>query len=254
MQNGTSASRRLDRRIGDCDARGEARSPSFAADRVPCHRLCLQGMTRRHVYSVVALALLALTGLALFLPARTPTLHFVDPDRVAELELEMWQAYYAKQKPRLFSLLVTTLREQYGYSRFAATKSAFYLARGAARFADMHGDYEARVLPDLEHGYALLQRWTGAPFDPVAVARSELAWWVARRNPAQNSAENVGRLIGEEYVALYGAACDREGAADAGLLRARAGKLRDSGGAHADWPKVGALLHQSYRALARALR
>jgi hypothetical protein len=213
-----------------------------------------RGMTGKKLVLLFAIALLAWVSFALFLPARAPALRFVDPDRIAQLELEMWQAYYAKDKPRLFSLLVVTLREQYGYSRFDATQDAFYLARAAARFSDLRGDYAARVLPDLERGYALLQRWTGAAFDPNTVARAELAWWVARRDPALNSADNVGRLIGEEYVALYGTACDREGARQAGILRARAGKLRDAGGAHADWPAIFALLRESYRALDRALR
>ena len=37
-----------------------------------------------------------------------------DPDRLAILELRMWKAYYRRQGPRLFGLLVMTLREQGG--------------------------------------------------------------------------------------------------------------------------------------------
>lgn len=198
-------------------------------------------------------ALSATLGVVLLAPARAPSLRFADPDRVAELELAMWQAYYAKQKLQLFTLLVSALRLQYGYSRLEATEEGFYLTRAAAHFGDLRGNYDAEVLPDLVRGYSLLQRATGAAFDPEKVARAELAWWVARRDPRANGADNVGRLIGEEYLALYGPSCAREDAMRAGLLRAQAGKLRDAGGAGADWPRVGALLHESYRALARAL-
>ena len=51
------------------------------------------------------------------------------------------------------------------------------------------------VLPDLEHAYAIAKDWTGATYDPSAVARAELAWWIARRDPAARSPENVGALI-----------------------------------------------------------
>lgn len=68
---------------------------------------------------------------------------------VARLEVEMWQAYYGKQRLSLFTLLVTTLREQYGYSWARATQASLYLARAASRFGDMRGDYDT-VLPDLQ--------------------------------------------------------------------------------------------------------
>ena len=86
-----------------------------------------------------------------------------------------------------------------------------------------------------------------AGFDPHAVARAELAWWVARRDPRQSSAENVGRLIAEEYSLLYEAPIER--VARAALLRAEAGRLRDEGAPRPDWEQVGSLLRESYRAL-----
>jgi hypothetical protein len=41
---------------------------------------------------------------------------------------------------------------------------------------------------------------------------------------------------------------------EASTLRARAGKLRDDGGAQANWATVSDLLHQSYRALHAAVQ
>jgi hypothetical protein len=114
----------------------------------------------------------------------------------------------------------------------------------------MRGGYDA-VLPDLEQGFDTVRRWTGASFDVHAVARAELAWWVARRIPGEDAPENVGRLISEQYSAFYGvrgAGFDR-----AGLLRAKAAALRDAGGAGADWATIGKMLHESYAALSDAL-
>ncbi len=70
---------------------------------------------------------------------------------------------------------------------------------------------------------------------------------MARRDPRQNSAENVGRLIADEYSLLYEAPVER--VARAALLRAEAARLRDEGAPRPDWEQVGSLLRESYRAL-----
>jgi hypothetical protein len=174
-----------------------------------------------------------------------------DPDRVAELEVDMWQAYYTKANVRLFRDLVILLREQYRYTWARAGVAGFHLARAAARFGNMRADYE-QVIPDLTAAYAIARDWTGAGFDPAAAARAELEWWVARRVPGRDSAEEVGRLIAEEYAILYEAPIEQ--VAEGGLLRARAARLRDAGGERADWPAVSGILRDSYRTLAAGLR
>jgi hypothetical protein len=169
-----------------------------------------------------------------------------DPARMAELETGMWQAYYAKERVHLFRLLVTMLHEQYHYSWAIALREGFYLARAAARFGDLRDHYEI-VLPDLERAYTTARDWTHARFDPTAVARAELSWWVARRFPGQNSAEHVGRLMAAEYALLYEAPIDR--VANAALLRAEAGRLRDDTARQPDWNEIQSLLLASYRSL-----
>ena len=98
--------------------------------------------------------------------------------------------------------------------------------------------------------YTTARDWTNATFDPAAVARAELAWWVARRNPGQNSPEQVGGLIADENALLYNVS--RSQVLRPSILRARAGRLRDDGGDEADWKAVSDLLHQSYRELRAA--
>jgi hypothetical protein len=142
------------------------------------------------------------------------------------------------------------LREQYRYSWATATLEAFHLARAAATFGDLKGNYEA-VLPDLEAAYGKVRSWTDASFDPRAVARAELAWWVARRVPGQNSPEQIGRLIADEYALLY--ETSPENVAAAALLRAQAAAMRDAQAAHPDWPAIRRLLRASYDELMAAL-
>jgi hypothetical protein len=204
---------------------------------------------RQVIAGVLAVTVLGLVVLV-YPPPGPRSMRVFDPDRTAALELDMWQAYYQKENVRLFRGLVTLLHEQYRYSWGKATSAGFYLARAAATFAKARDGYE-RVLPDLERAYTIARDWTGAGFDPAAVSRAELAWWVARRIPGQNSPEQVGALIAEEYALLYDV--PRERVMTAAVLRARAGRLRDDGGDHADWPTVSRLLFESYRELHTAL-
>ena len=198
------------------------------------------------VFVVVAIALVV----ALVPPPGPRSIRTFEPVRLADLELRMWQAYYAKQNVRLFGLLVTLLREQYRYSWATAAREAFHLARAAATFGNARSNYEV-VLPDLEAAYGKARDWLQARFDSNAVARSELAWWVARRIPGENSPEQIGGLIADEYALLY--EVPRESVLKAALLRAEAAALRDSQAAQPDWGRIRRLLMDSYVALAAAV-
>jgi hypothetical protein len=199
---------------------------------------------------VLAIVVAFAAAFALTPPRGPRSMRQFEPARLASLEVRMWQAYYAKERARLFALLVTMLHEQYRYSWATAAVEGFHLARAAATFADMRGGYEA-VLPDLEAAYAQTRSWTNAAFDPRAVARAELAWWVARRTPGQNSAEQIGALIAQEYALLY--ETTPENVAEPAFLRARAAALRDQQAASPDWDTIGRLLRASYDELLHAL-
>ena len=183
-------------------------------------------------------------------PGGPRSLKRFDPIRMADFELRMWQAYYEKDRARLFVLLVSTLREQYRYSWAVATIEGFHLARAAGRFSELESNYDA-VLPDLEAAYSRARTWLGAGFDPASVARAELAWWVARRTPGRNSAAMVGDLIADEYALLY--ETSRDLVVLPAQLRAEAAALRDANAANPEWDAIGRLLQQSYAALSRAL-
>lgn len=105
-------------------------------------------------------------------PSGERTLRRFDSNRMACLELQMWKAYYAKERLRLFGLLVTMLHEPYRYSWAVATAEGFHLARAAVTSAKAKDHYE-RVLPDLTEGYSTAKNWLHAGFDPAAVARAE---------------------------------------------------------------------------------
>jgi len=198
----------------------------------------------------LAIALAFVAAFALTPPSGPRSMRQFNPSRLADLEVRMWQAYYAKERVRLFSLLVTMLREQHHYSWGVAATEGFHLARAAATFGDLRTNYDV-VLPDLESAYAIARSWTSAGFDPRVVAKAELAWWVARRIPGQNSPEQVGALIADAYAALY--ETTRARVETAALLRAQAAALRDAEAGQPDWIRIGVLLQASYRELFSAL-
>jgi hypothetical protein len=207
---------------------------------------------RRKIVAIIFLLGIgaAVWGLGIQVPSGPRSARAFDPDRLADLEVDMWRAYYEKENVALFRSLLVALREQFRYPWSKAARAGYHLARAAADFGKASNNYE-RVLPDLEKAYAISRDWTGAGFDPDQVARAELAWWVARREPSQRDPANVGRLIGVVYARFYELPEDK--VREAGLLRARAADLRDRGGVNPNWPEVSRLLHESYRSLRAAL-
>lgn len=205
---------------------------------------------RRWLFFAVPFLTVLIYAGCFVVPAGPRSLRAFDPVRTADLELDMWKAYYDERNLRLFTDLVILTHEQNRYPWSKAARASFYLARAASTFAKARDNYE-RVLPDLETAYRIARDWTHAGFDPAAVAKAELAWWVARRVPGQNSPEQVGGLIADLNALLY--EVPREKVLEASILRARAGRLRDEGGQHADWTSVTALLRQSYQSLHAAV-
>jgi hypothetical protein len=181
-----------------------------------------------------------------------------NPDRLADLEMGMWKAYYRRQPARLFGILIQGLREQAHASWPRALAAAFFLTKGAAGFARATGDYE-RFAPDIARGYRLL----GLPpdVDAVEVGRRELRWWVVRREIGLAAGAAAGEAITRLYATIY--AMPESQVAEAGRLRGEAAEVRDRGASTdpdgptarglAYWPEVARLLRDSYRALHAAL-
>jgi hypothetical protein len=208
-------------------------------------------MRRKIVAFILLLAAgAAVWGLGIQTPPGPRSARTFDPDRLADLEVDMWRAYYEKENVALFRALLIALREQFHYPWSKAGRAGYHLARAAADFGKAHDNYE-RVLPDLEKAYSISRDWTGAGFDPAQVARAELAWWVARREPGQRDPANVGKLIAVVYARFY--EVPEEKVREAGLLRAQAADLHDRGGVNPNWGEVRRLLHESYRSLRAAL-
>lgn len=89
---------------------------------------------RRWILGVGALLTAALVYAGCFATPPGPrSIAAFDPDRTAALDLDMWQAYYAKRNVRLFRGLVTLLHAQ---NRYPWSKAA-----RAGRLRDDGGDH-----------------------------------------------------------------------------------------------------------------
>lgn len=170
-----------------------------------------------------------------------------DPEVVAASETRMWQAYYTGNKEALGLELVTLMREQFGLSYGTAVELMYVLGKATMTFGAARGDYEAAVLPGLITFYTRVAEISGGTWDPEMAARAELAWWVARRTPGEDSAEQVGAKIAALYTIIYGSTNPE--IERAGLLRAQAAVLRDEGKKNADWVAIEGILVESYTAL-----
>ena len=170
----------------------------------------------------------------------------------------MWKAYYRREGPLLFRLLVRANREQAGVGWFRAILGAFWLTSAAVRFGRSKGDYD-RYAPAIARAY----RWLRLPasVDAAEVARRELRWWVVRREIGLGAGEAAGDAITALYAAIY--RVPEAAVAEAGRLRGHAAEVRDrKAGADPDgpagpgagyWPEVGRLLQASYRSLYAAV-
>ena len=101
-------------------------------------------LTRRRLVLLSGglLAVAAFHRVAIHTPPGPRSLKAFDPDRMAELEVGMWQAYYRRERLRLFALLVTIFHEQYRYTWSRACGAGFHLARAASAFGDARSGYE----------------------------------------------------------------------------------------------------------------
>jgi len=211
---------------------------------------------RMLIYAFLLLVLLIVAGgagVAWYVGVHDRGMNFdFDPARVAGSETRMWQCYYSGRGQEMGMEMIALMREQFGVSLKTAYEVCEPMARGAMAFHGNGGGSGDKILPFLEQSYARLAQACGRDWDAHALAEAELAWWVARRTPGEDSPEQVGALIAGLYGLMYGSM--NEDIERAGLLRAQAAALRDEGRDNADWAGVEALLVDSYTALRAGIR
>ena len=215
---------------------------------------------KKRVLLICVLVLFAISAWVLYdlYAPRTAHLREFDADEVARLETAMWRSYYEKERVQLFNQLSKLLRTQYDMPLIRSNQVAYYAANAAFVFKEgkQRADYE-EALPDLVKFYQSLRNISDIPFDADRAARLELEWWIIHRERAKHPPGDLAHALAELQAEIYRIPIER--LQEHGRLRAEAMTIRDTkadtgGVTEADWAKIDELLHQSWRALADAVK
>jgi hypothetical protein len=203
------------------------------------------------VGAIVAVAAVAAGYVAI--PRRADLTRF-DPAAMASLETAMWRHYYEARYLALLLDLYRAVRHEQGFSPLDSARIALAAARAARSFQPSTSRAEAEgAMPFLVSYFRLLAQ--GAPVAAVPVeetARTELAWWQARREAV--SPEQYGAIIARVSTLIYGV--DNADIRRSGIIRAQAMDYRDAHGAdmtEADWAAIEGRLLVAYGLLKQAV-
>jgi hypothetical protein len=201
---------------------------------------------------LVAAIVAALTTAYACIPRHADLAAF-DADRMAGLEMLMWRHYYEKRYVALLIDLYAVARNEYGFSPLDSVRISAAAAEAAKAFQPSTSRDEAEVaLPALVTYFRIIARGTNVTFDVEAAARTELAWWQARREAA--GPEQYGAIIARVTTLIYG--LDSDDLRQSGVVRARAMEYRDAHSTNTtedDWSAIDDQLRQAYGLLKRAV-
>src|SRR5262249_10761862 len=105
-----------------------------------------------------------------------------DPDAMARLEAAMWRDYYEQRYAALFRDLYSVWRDEYEFSPLDSMRLAYAATSAARTFQPTQSRAEAEAaLPSLVTYFRILAGGSRGKFDAEDAARTDLAWWQARR-------------------------------------------------------------------------
>ncbi len=170
-----------------------------------------------------------------------------NPDKVAELEVYMWQTYYSHNFLKLFFLLIKLAHESFSVNYLLSIRIAYYLASASVDFRVNKGkENSQRILHKLEKAFKLISRNSMEVFDYKKVASLELNWWLVDRYSDRykiSRAEAISLAMSE----LYGV--NHSLLKEYGEKRAEAMVVQDNLKDNSEWGKIGVLLNESYNSL-----
>lgn len=185
-----------------------------------------------------------------------------DPFRIAELEYQMWMAYYRRRWRNLLAASVRLLWLGFGTDLARILQGAWLMLRAVRLWAPFPDNDPDGAQAHMRELYGLVKLRFGQPADPALAASLEIDWWRAhrRRQHAPHPAETGDELVESVtrlYCYLFGQAEDA--VRPAAAHRVRAMDLSDQwvrGGCRTDsplLPLVRAALVRAYAALLAAV-
>jgi hypothetical protein len=209
----------------------------------------------RWLFGAAAAAVVAAVAVAAAyaaIPRRADLTRF-DPVEMARLETSMWRHYYEQRYWALFLDLYRVARREQGFSPLDSMRIAMAAARAAKSFEPSTSRAQAEAaIPDLVGYFHLLAQGAPVAVDDVEAARTELAWWQARREAVPP--DQYGAIIARVSTLLYGV--DNADIRRSGLVRAQAMDYRDAhhtGMTEVDWAAIDVQLQLAYGLLKKAV-
>jgi hypothetical protein len=183
-----------------------------------------------------------------------------NPDKVAYYEKAGWEAYYDRNWPRAFRLMVQLNREEFHMPLLLAIAGALDIVRASIAFAPVDND-TLKATEFLRRYYDKARRRVHIGVDARTLANLEMDYWIIHRKLAiermkQPDLDNISPMVeslANLHAALFGAST--EATLRSAELRALAAKTVDritgrySTDVSDDWRKVESYLQQAYRAL-----
>jgi hypothetical protein len=210
------------------------------------------GRARRRPIVAAGVAAVVLVAAYICLPRHADLTKF-DPGAMARTETAMWRHYYEKRYLLLFRDLYDVARSQYGFSPLDSVQLAIAAADAAKSFQPSTSRAEAEAaMPALISYFRVLSDAAPAPVEIEDAARTELAWWQARREAVPP--EQYGLIIARVATLVYGV--DGEDLRRSGVVRAQAMAYRDARDGsmnEADWSVIADRLELAYGLLKKAL-
>jgi hypothetical protein len=156
----------------------------------------------------LALAVYGLLTTPKSVPGRSPLQAF-DPEAVGRLEQRAWAAYYWRQWPQLFDLLLRLTRSQFGVSLPEALHAS-YLGTQAQIVWARQGDRDGLAEDYMRRFYELVREPAKGHYDPSRAAQLELRWWAVHRQRSQYADHSaLAAALAETYAEIYQAPVER---------------------------------------------
>jgi hypothetical protein len=187
----------------------------------------------------------------------------IDPAKIAYYEKAGWEAYYDRNWPRAFWLLVQLNRTQFQMSWPQAFSAALDTVRASVAFVPLERSNVPKATAYIQKFYEKAGRSLGQKADAAALARLEMDYWVVHRrlaiarkqNPDDGNLEPMIVSLANLHAALFGSTAERM--RRSAELRAKAAEAVDlitskrSTDVAGDWRRVEAYLRQAYEAVKR---
>jgi hypothetical protein len=127
-----------------------------------------------------------------------------DPFRIADLEYQLWMAYYRRRWRNLLVASVGLLRLGFGTDLARIVPGAWLMLRAVRLWAPFPDNDPDGAQARMRELYLLVKLRFGQPADPALAASLEIDWWRAhrRRQHAPHPAETGDELV-ESVTRLY---------------------------------------------------